>query len=135
MPKLVLVNPSVLINSVDLSGWITSITLDTKFDIIETTAFGMTSKTRVAGLSDNSLQLEFQNDFTGSAVEATIYPLLGTASTVVIQGVAGTASTTNPKYTVSALISEWQPLSGGVGQLNTAKVTWPISGAIAKTNS
>lgn len=135
MAKLVLTNPSVVIAGTDLSTSISSVTLDTKYDIIETTSFGSTAKTRVAGLADNSISIEFFQDFAASSVEATIFPLLGTAASVVIKPIATTVSTTNPSYTVSALVSEWQPLKGGVGQLATASVTWSISGAIAKATS
>lgn len=135
MAKLVLTNPSITVAGTDLSGYITSVTLDTKYDIVETTAFGDTAKKRVAGLADNSIALEFQQDFGSSSVEATIYPLLGTAASIVIKPVATTVSTTNPSYTVSAVVSEWQPLKGGIGQLATASVTWPVSGAITKATS
>ena len=135
MPKLVLTNPQITIAGVDLSNSISSVTLDTKYDIVETTAFGDTAKKRVAGLADNSISLEFFQDFAASNVEATIYPILGTATTVVVKPVSTTTGSTNPSYTVSAVVSEWQPLKGGIGQLATASVTWPVSGAIQKATS
>jgi hypothetical protein len=135
MAKLVLTNPSITIGGVDLSSSINSVTLDTKYDIVETTTFGSTAKTRVAGLADNSISLEFLQDFAASSVEATIYPLLGTATTITIKPVASTVTTTNPSYTVSAVVSEWQPLKGTVGALATASVSWPVSGAITKATS
>jgi len=133
--KLVLTNPKVTINSVDLSDHISSVTLDTKADILETTGFGSTSKTRVAGLLDNSITIEWFQDFAGSSVEATIYPLIGQATTVLVQPISAAVSTTNPTYTVSAVVSEWQPLKGGVGQLATASTTWSVSGAITKATA
>ena len=135
MAKLVLTNPSITIGGVDLSDHINNVTLDTKYDIVETTAFGSTAKTRVAGLADNSVTIDFMQDFGASSVEATIYPILGTATSIVIKPVAGTTTTTNPQYTISAVVSEWQPLKGGIGQLATASVTWPISGAITKATA
>jgi hypothetical protein len=135
MAKIVLTNPSITIGGVDLSDHINNITLETKYDIIETTTFGSTAKTRVAGLADNQITLDFMQDFAASSVEATIYPLLGTSTTIVIKPVAGTTTTTNPQYTVSALVADWTPLKGGVGQLATASVTWPVSGTIAKVTS
>ena len=135
MAKLVLTNPSISIAGTDLSSSISSVTIDTKYDIIETTSFGSTAKTRVAGLADNSITIEFFQDFGSSSVESTIFPLLGTATSVIIKPVATTTTTTNPSYTVSALVSEWQPLKGGIGQLATASVTWPVSGAITKATS
>jgi hypothetical protein len=135
MAKLVLTNPQITIAGTDLSSSISSVTLDTKYDIVETTAFGDTAKKRVAGLADNSISIEFFQDFAASQVEATIYPILGTATTVVIKPVSTTTGSTNPSYTVSAVVSEWQPLKGGIGQLATASVTWPVSGAITKATS
>ena len=140
MAKIVLTNPSVTINSVDLSSSVSNITLDTKYDVLETSTFGATgAKSRIAGLADSSVQIDFIQDFAASAVEVTINPvgasLVGTTTTIVVQPVAGTASTTNPKYTFTALISDWTPLKGAVGQLSTATVSWPISGAVTKTNS
>ena len=132
MAKIVLTDAKVTINSVILSDHISSITLDTKDDIIETTAFGSTAKTRVAGLQDNSVTLDFMQDFASANVEATIYPLIGTATTIVVQPTSAVASATNPTYTFSAIVSEWTPLKGGIGQLSTATVTWPISGSITK---
>jgi len=135
MPRLVLTNASVVLASTDISQYITSISLNSTFDIVETTAFGNTAKTRVAGLADNSVTFEFNQDYATSAIEQTIYPLLGTAATVVTKPVAGTTTTINPQYSFSALISEWTPLNGSVGELATASVTWPISGAITKATS
>lgn len=135
MAKLVLTNPSISIAGTDLSSSISSVTIDTKYDIIETTSFGDTAKKRVAGLADNSISLEFFQDFASSSVEAIIFPLLGTATSIIIKPVSTTTTTTNPSYTVSALVAEWQPLKGGIGQLATASVTWPVSGGITKATA
>jgi len=135
MARIILTNASVVFGSTDLSDHIASVTLNSTFDIVETTAFGNTAKTRVAGLADNSVTFEFHQDYATSSVEQTIYPLLGTAVSVVAKPVAGTTTTINPQYTFSALVSEWTPLNGSVGELATASVTWPISGAITKATS
>ena len=139
MAALVLTNAYVTINSVNLSDHITSVTLNTTEDVIDTTAFGSTARTRVAGLLDNSVTIEFQQDYAASSVEATINTsgssLIGTTTTVVIKPNGGTTSATNPSYTFTALVSEWQPLNGAVGELATASVTWPISGTITKATS
>lgn len=133
MPRLVLTNAKVTINSVNLSDHIASVTLSTSADVVDTTGFSSTAaRSRVAGLLDNSVTLEFHQDFATSNVEQTIYPLVGTTTTVVVTPVDTTVSGTNPSYTFTALVAEWQPLSGAVGELATASVTWPISGAITK---
>lgn len=133
MARIVLTDAKVTINSINLSSYISSVTLSTSSDVVETTGFSSTAaRTRVAGLQDNSVTIEFFQDFATSLVEQTIYPLLGTTTSVVVLPTSSAASATNPSYTFTALVSEWQPLSGAVGELSTASVTWPISGAITK---
>jgi hypothetical protein len=133
MAKIVLTNAYVSIGGVDLSDSISSVSLSTTRDAVETTAFSSTAaRTRVGGLADNSVTLEFHQDFATSEVEQTIYPLLGTTTTVIINANGSSTTTTNPSYTFSALVTEWTPVNGAVGELATASVTWPISGAITK---
>jgi hypothetical protein len=129
MARIVLTNVAVTFGTTDISSYVTSVTLGSTFDVVETTAFGNTARTRVAGLADNSISLEFNQDYATSALEATIYPTLGTAVSMTVRPVAATT----PAYSFSALVSEWTPLNGAVGELATASVTWPISGAITKS--
>jgi len=135
MARIVLTNASVTFASTDVSSYVSSITLSTSLDVVDTTSFGNTSRTRVAGLADNQVTIEFFQDFGSGLLESIIYPTIGTSAAMVIKPVAGTTTATNPSYSFNALVSEWQPLSGAVGELATASVTWPISGAITKATS
>jgi hypothetical protein len=129
MARIVLTNVAVTFGTTDISSYVTSVTLGSTYDVVETTAFGNTARTRVAGLADNSVALEFNQDYAAGALEAVIYPTLGTAVSITVRPVAGTS----PAYSFSALVSEWTPLNGAVGELATASVTWPISGTITKS--
>lgn len=137
MARIVLTNVEVTIGGVDLSNHISSVTLTSTYDVLETTAFAdgnvpNAAKTRTAGLVDNSVSFEFHQDFDASSVEATIYPLLGTSTAVTVKPVDAAVASTNPEYQFNAIVSEWTPLNGAVGELATASVTWPISGPITK---
>ena len=129
MARIVLTNVAVTFGATDISSYVTSVTLGSTYDVVETTAFGNTARTRVAGLADNSVALEFNQDYAAGALESVIYPTLGTAVSITVRPVAGTT----PAYSFSALVSEWTPLNGAVGELATASVTWPISGTITKS--
>jgi hypothetical protein len=136
MARIVLTNAYVTVNSVDVSDHVASVTLNSSIDVVETTAFGTTgARTRIGGLADNSITLEFHQDYASGSIEATVYPLLGTTTTVVVKPNGSTTSATNPSYTATALVSEWTPLNGAVGELATASVTWPVSGAITKATA
>lgn len=128
-------NASVTINSVDLSSAVTSVTLSQTADNLETTAMGDTARTYIGGLTTGNVDLTFNQDFAASQVEATIYPLLGTTTTVVVKPDAGATSATNPSYTFTALITEWPTLDGDVGSVAQSSVSWPITGTITKATS
>jgi len=135
MAKLVLTNASVTLNGTDISTDVAAITLSTSAAEVPTTSFGSGGAvTRVAGLIDNSVTLSLHNEY--SSLEGLIYPLVGsTAVTIVIKASTAAVSTANPSFTASVLITEWTPVNGAVGELNTADVTWPISGTITKATA
>lgn len=145
MARIVLTNVKVMFTDntpalVDISDHIASVTLTSTYDVVETTAFSTdavpaAAKTRQAGLVDNSVTFEFHQDFAAGQVEATIYPLLGTLASIEVQPVNAAVTVDSPKYSFEALISEWTPVNGAVGELATASVTWSISGPITKTTS
>ena len=136
MARIVLTNAYVTVNSVDVSDHVASVTLNSSIDVVETTAFSTTAaRTRIGGLADNSITLEFHQDYASGSIEATVYPLLGTTTSVVVKPNGSSTSASNPAYTSTVLVSEWTPLNGAVGELATASVTWPVSGAITKTTA
>lgn len=140
MARLVLTDAYVVLASTDISQYVTSVTLSSTLDVVETTSMGSTSRTRVAGLRDNQITLEFNQDFASGALETLIYPSdasskIGTAVAMTVKPTSATTSPTNPSYSFSALITEWQSVSGSVGELATVSVSWPISGAITKATS
>lgn len=140
MAKLVLTNAYVVLASTDISSYVSSVSLSTNYDVVETTAFGDTARKRIAGLADNAITLEFHQDFATGALEQLIYPSdalskLGTTVAMEIRPVNTTVGPTNPKYTFNALLTEWTPVNGAVGDLLSIQVSWPISGAISKATS
>lgn len=131
MAKLVLNNANITFNGTDISSNVASVTLSTTAAEVATTAFGSSAVTRVAGLIDNSVTFSIHNDY--NAIDGIFFPLVGsTAVTCVVKPNGTAAGTTNPSYTFSVLVTEWTPVNGAVGELNTADVTFPISGAITK---
>lgn len=131
----VITNASVSIGGVDLSTHITKVTLSAARAEIETTTMGNTAKRRVAGLADNSVSIDFNQDFAASSVEATLAPLVGSTAAIIIKPNGTTVSATNPSWTFNALVLEWTPLDAQVGELTTASITWPIDGTISKATA
>jgi hypothetical protein len=135
MSVVVLLNPQIIINSVDLSNHVTSVEIDESWADVDTTAFGATAKSRVAGLGDHKITIDFQQDFAATSVEATIYPLVGATASITVKELNAATSTTNPAYSGVVLINDWKPVSGKVGDLQVSSVSWPFSGGITKAFS
>jgi hypothetical protein len=139
MAKIVLTNAYVLLNGLyDVSDYVASISLATTHDLIETTQMNDVYKTVIAGLGQNQVTFEFHQNYSDNGLEEIINGTslgnssVGTAIPIEVRPINAPASANNPRYTFSAVISEWQPISGAVGELATVSVTWPISGPINK---
>ena len=135
MAEFMLNNASVTINSVDLSSYVTSVPLSHSADSLETTAMGDTARTFIGGLTNGTVDIDFNADFAASKTEATIYPLVGTTTAVVVKPVDASVSATNPSYTFNVVVTEWDTLNGSIGELATHSVSWQIAGAITKATS
>jgi hypothetical protein len=115
-----------------LSTSVASVTLDITTDEVETTAFGSTYRTRIGGLKDASVSLDFHQDFGAGAIDAILFPLMGSTVAVKIAPTSGTVTATNPEYRFDALVTQYQPFAGAVGDLATLSITWPVSGEVVR---
>lgn len=135
MATFVLTDADVTVNSVNLSDWITSVTLSIEVDDQEDTAMGDTYRSKVGGLKEWTLDVDFNADFASSAVDQTVWPLLGTSVAVTVKPTSGTTSATNPQYSGNVLVTEYSPIDGDVGDLATTSVSWPGTGTLSRATS
>jgi hypothetical protein len=125
----------------DISDFVTGITLSTSHELIETTQMNDVYRRMIAGLGQNQVTFEFNQDFESvvnasvGGLESVIYPFIGTTLRCRVRPVNAAVSAINPQYRFDMVISEWTPLSASVGELSTAVVTWPITGEITKTTT
>jgi len=132
MAVLVLTDAVISVNSIALSTRANSVELNFEVDSVEVTSFGNTGHQFTGGLQNVSCAIEFQQDFAASNVEATIYPLVGTTTTVTVKATSDATSATNPIYTLSnTFLASHQPVSGAVGELAMTSLTF-TGGSLAK---
>ena len=130
-------NVGLKIATVDLSAYVTSISLTQTFDEVETTAMSTSSSashTFAKGLEASTLAVDFLNDWAASQVQATLQAAYGTTVTAVIIPVKGTAvSATNPLYTVSILINNLTPVGspGTPGDYARSSMTFTCNSSVA----
>lgn len=138
MAVIVLTNAYISVGGNVLSDHSNSVTLNYETDSVEITAFGDTGHKFTGGLQNNSCDIEFMQDYAVSpsnSVEATLYPLVGTTTTVIIKPNGSTTSATNPAYTLTnTFLAAHTPVAGAVGELAKTSVTF-TGGTLAKATS
>lgn len=121
MAIFTLTDALVIINGVTLSDHSNSVTVEDNRDPVDITAFGATSKATTKGLGDAKITLQMFQDFASGKTHATLQPLIGSATPVVIEVRATSAarSATNPAALMSGLLMTYNMLSGGIGEAST----------------
>jgi len=127
MPKMVLKDCYIEVDGVDFSDHCSSVEINLSTDEIDTTNFGGGGRERMHGLKDDNFVLNFQQDFDSASVDATLYPLRDQEQefSVVVRPTAAPKSSTNPEYSATCILLEYQPLNGSVGELSETSVTFP----------
>jgi hypothetical protein len=133
MAKFVATDYKITLNGTDFSDHLAACTMDITSEEQDTTSFGRTFRTRIGGLKDGSVQLDFHQDFGANSVDATLFPLLGSQATVVVVPTSGSVSATNPSYTGVFLVSQYSPFASNVGDLATLSVSWNAAGTAGIT--
>lgn len=133
MAVFVLKDASLVVNSINLSAYVSSISLEYAVDTVSADAMASTAAhVFLGGLQNNSLSVTFNQDFATSTVAPTLDPLVGVPTTVVIKPTSAAVGAANPTYTITnTVLNGTQPVAGSVGDLATQSVTF-TGGALVK---
>ncbi|MFA5866919.1 MAG: radical SAM protein [Actinomycetota bacterium] len=130
MPSpFVLKDASVVLNGVDLSDHVKQVETPYEVAAQDATAMGSSTKKSIPGLKDAKVSLTFLQDFATAKVDATIWPLYnaGTSFVLVIKPTSAAVSATNPSYTQTVFVKNYNPISGAVGSIADVKIDFEIS--------
>jgi len=122
---------SVTLNSVDLSAYVTAVTINQSFDELEVTAMGDSSHKFTKGLEASTITLDFLNDNAASTVIPTLRAAYGTTVTCVIKQTSAAVSATNPSYTASVLVNNLQNVNGDVASISSQSITFTCNSTVA----
>ena len=127
-------NPSVTINSVDLSDQCTAATITYLVEQLENTAFGSTARTNTAGLQSNSATLTVYASYAASETYATLSALVGTKCFIRVTPVDATISATNPAFELSStFLSSLPVVNATLGELSTYDIEFMGGTYVADT--
>ena len=108
--------------AVDLSPFLTSVTLSYEKDSIEITSMGATGHLFSGGLVNLSVSLEVNNDQATGSILDTLYANTGTGTTQLI--ISNTGTTGDTKFTcLNMFLASSTPVAGAVGELAKQSIT------------
>lgn len=118
-------NPVVKVNAIDLSDQCTAATFTQRYDQLEATAFGDTSRKYTSGLGNHEVTLSLYMSYDTSETYATLSTLVGTTTTVRVQPTSAVDSATNPGFILTgAFLAELPVINATMGELSTIDVTF-----------
>lgn len=126
MAKIVLKDAYVSVNGTVISDHVSEVTIETSRDEVDVTSMGDVSKETLAGIGDATITVTVFNDYAAGALDSVMFPLSSTNTpfTVEIRPTSASRGTSNPAYTISALMFGYSPIAGGVGAASTTTLTF-----------
>jgi len=125
----------VTLNSVDLSAFVTAVTINQSFDELEITAMGDTAHKFVKGLEASTITLDFLNDNAANATIQTLRAAYGTTVPLTIKQTSAATSASNPLYSTTVLINNLQNVNGAVGDVSSQSLTLTCNSVITVSTS
>ncbi len=137
MPKFVLKDAQLVVNSVNLSDHASSVSIEISTDEVDVTTFSAASyREFLDGFKDATITATFLQDFAAASVDATLWPLASGTATfpVTVKATSAATSATNPIYTLAtARMFGYTPIGGGVGDASTTDTSFRNAGTAGLT--
>ena len=128
-------NGHITVNGVDLSDHAREITLETSVVELPDNVHGDNTQKVRAGLEDWTITVTFLQDFAAAKVDATLDAAGGVAHAgfnVIVGADAAAVSTTNPRYSGSAILASYRPFGGQQGVNLEAQATFRPAGNLTR---
>ena len=113
---------SILVDDLELACNAKSASLSTEVTPLDTTSLCSNGWTEsIGGLKSGSVNIELMQDVDADSVDATLFPLLGTAG--VPKSVCTASADGSVAYLLKSIPLSYTPVSGAVGELASATIS------------
>ena len=137
MATLVLKDAYCMINTVDLSDHISSISFPLEQPTVDDTCMGDDSLAFLCGLKNATFTINWAQDFAASEVDATMWVIYNGSAAVAftLKPDGDTTAVDNPKYTGNCIMTSYTPIDGTVGDRAMAPTSFQVTGDVARATS
>jgi hypothetical protein len=131
-----LITSYVVLNSVNLSAFITNFQAPESTKMESATVMTSTAEINRPGLNDSSITIEGIQDYASGGPDATIAPLKGSVGfTMEWRPSSSGAAPTNPKRTGTYVVESYEPMSGQRGAIAMFKLTLKPASDVTRATS
>lgn len=128
MANLVFSDAYVAFNSSALSTATQQVSISFTRDTVDDTVMGANTKSNFPALRNWNASLTFAQDFDASQIDSICYNLFNGSSTqarflVEFRPTSASVTSSNPRYTGYAMISDYSPMNGNVGDFGQATIS------------
>lgn len=126
MAKFVLKNAVITVDGDDISDHVSSVTIETSRDEVDVTSFGASNKEILAGLGDATITMTVFQDFASNEIDQNLYvhSIEDSPFEVTVRPTNAAVSATNPEYSMMALLFNYNPIDGAVGEASTTELVF-----------
>lgn len=136
MASFVLKNAYVELYGSTMTSYVRSITINYEADTPEDTAMGDDSRSYIGGgLKNWSADIEFNQDFAASGVDATLFSSVGTTGAFLARSTTSAIGSTNPEFSGTCILNSYPPIGGAVGDEATVSATFQGSGDLSRATA
>lgn len=133
--SLVLTDAFVSLGGTDISAYVRSVSLPYGAEMLDDTTMGDTTRINKGGLKTWSIDIELQQVFTDNLIDEILFPLVGTTFTVIVRPTSSAVGVSNPNYTGTGVLENYQPFGQSVGELATSTITIQSAGALSRATA
>ena len=137
MAHFVFKDPFYSHDGTDLSDHVLAVNIEYDADEVEDTHAGDTTHLFLpGGLLNYTVTVELAQDLASSQVDATLFPDVGTAKTVILRNInSGGVGATNPNYTGSMVLQSYPPIAASIGEKAVTKAVYIAAGPLSRATS
>lgn len=126
----------VSVAATDFSADVESVSLDYRSEVQDDTNMGDTSRTRLGGLLDWTLTVNFRQNFAASGLDSVLFPLVGTSVAIILrEDNSDGIGAGNPNFTGNAILETYPIFGNSVGEVGSTSVVFSGNGALARATS